>query len=118
MASESEGSSIAYKQQGLRADSEWPIDEMPAMPLDTGIAIVRVAAREASVSRGDLDTAILMQHRLAVQEADNKWQIQQSALKTEAANRFRTRAKGWAALITAAGGGAVVTLVVEHLLLT
>ena len=98
-------------------DSEWPINDMPAMPLQTGIAMVRMAAREMSVSRGGLDTASLIRRRLAAQEADNKWQIQKSVLKTEAANRFWLWAKGVAVLVSAFGGGSVVTLFVEHLLL-
>lgn len=97
--------------------SEWPIDEMPPMPLRVGIAMVSMASQELSILYGIMDQALDRQHRLAVQEADNKWQTLQSRLKTEAAKQFQVRAIGWAALGTAFGLGSVLTLVVQHLLL-
>ena len=99
------------------ANSEWPIDEMPAMPLKKGRVIVRIAARERLLRPGTNSHNFKIQHFLAVQEASNKWKKQQSELKTEAAKRFRIRAMGLSALIGAFGGGATVTLIIEHLLL-
>ena len=82
--------------------------------------MVRLASREL-LSRGmelhEIQT-LDRQHALAVQEAHNKWQLQQSRLRNEAANRFFVIAKGWAMLLAAAGGGSVITLLVEHVLLT
>lgn len=106
--------------RGFPANAEWAIDEMPALPLNVGLAMVRTAARELVGLHG-VDAGLVRQHRLAAQEADNKWQAQQSQRKNEAAQRFRIRAKGCAALASALGGGYVVgtvaTLVIEHLLL-
>lgn len=106
--------------RAFAAGSEWPISEVPPMPLRRGMVMVRLASREL-LSRGmelhEIQT-LDRQHALAVQEAHNKWQLQQSRLRNEAANRFFVIAKGWAMLLAAAGGGSVITLLVEHVLLT
>lgn len=94
---------------------EWPVDEIPPTPLRVGLAMVRMASRELLFRFGMIDEALERQHRLAVQEADNKWQALQSRLKTEAAERFWIWAKGGAALLAAAGGGSVVTLIIQRL---
>ena len=96
---------------------EWPIHEIPPMPLRVGVAMVRAASRELHFRYGIVDQALDRQHRFAVQEADNKWQAQQSRLKTEAAKQFQVRAIGWAALGGAFSLGSVLTLVTERLLL-
>ena len=98
------------------ANSEWPIDG-PAIPLKKGIAMVRIAARERHYVWGAVNPAIVMQQRLAVQAWDNKWQKQQSELKTEAAKRFQIRAQGWKALIGVLVGGPLILLLIEHFLL-
>ncbi len=99
-------------------DGEWPIGDMPAMPFKDGMNMLRVAFREQMFLRHkEANVDLLLQHKLAVREADNKWQIQKSVLKTEAANRFWLWARGVAVLVSAFGGGSVVTLLVEHLLL-
>ena len=98
-------------------DAEWPIDKMPAMPLSTGMRMVRVAFRELRYLHGKVNPSLLRQHVLAVRAAANKWEAEQSRLATEKANRFFTIAKGLAALGSAFGGGSIVTLLVEHLLL-
>lgn len=109
---------IGDSSRSFPANAEWTIGEMPAMPLDVGLAMVRWASMEQHIRYGEFDSALVMQHRLAVQEAANKWQAQQSQRKNEAAQRFFVRAKGWATLGFAFGGGSVITLVIEHLLLT
>ena len=86
--------------------------------MDVGLAMVRWASMEQHIRYGEFDSALVMQHRLVVQEAANKWQAQQSQRKNEAAQRFFVRAKGWATLGFAFGGGSAITLVIEHLLLT
>ena len=87
------------------------------MPLEKGLAMVRSAFTELYVSGGMVDQSILRQHITAAYEARRKWQIEQSWLKNEAAQRFRTRANGWKALLGALGVGSVITLLVEHVLL-
>ena len=100
----------------LDPNSEWPIDEMPAMPLRVGLAMVRMAMREVPPEHRRIAPAVMRQNRLAVQAADNKWRIQQSQLRNEAAARFRTRALGLAALAGASGAGSVLTMIIQHLL--
>ena len=111
------GSAIGDYSHSFPANEEWAIGEMPAMPLRVGLAMVRWASMEQQVRFLEFDTMLFWQHRLAVQEADNKWQTQQSQLKNEAAQRFFLSAKGWAILGFAFGGGSAITLVIEHLLL-
>ena len=81
--------------------------------------MVLSASRELSFRGMELERiqALDRQHSLAVQEAHNRWEIQQSRLRNEAAERFFLIAKGWAMLLAAAGGGSVITLLVEHVLL-
>lgn len=78
--------------------------------------MVLAASQELRVMFGMANRALDRQHMLAAIEADNKWQAQQSRLKTEAAQQFQVRAIGWAALGGAFGLGSILTLVVEHLL--
>jgi hypothetical protein len=100
---------------GLGAASPWPFDKMPPMPLEKGLAMVRSASRELYFPGGTVDPAIDRQHITAAYEAHRKWKSEQSRLAAEAADRFWVRAKGWAALIAAAGGGSVVTLIIQRL---
>ena len=100
---------------GLGAASPWPFDRMPPMPLEKGLAMVRSASTELYVLSGTVDQSIQRQHITAVYEAHRKWKTEQSRLATEAADRFWVRAKGLAALIIAAGGGSVVTLIIQRL---
>ena len=61
--------------RAFAAGSEWPISEVPPMPLRRGMVMVRLASREL-LSRGmelhEIQT-LDRQHALAVQEAHNKW---------------------------------------------
>ena len=79
----------------LPSDAEWPIDNMPAMPLSRGMRMVRVASRELRYLHGKVNPSLDRQHVLAVHEAARKWDAEQSRLATEKANRFFTIAKGW-----------------------
>ena len=79
--------------------------------------MVRVASRELRYLHGKVKPSLDIQHVLAVQAAAIKWNAEQSRLQTEKAHRFGIRAKGWAALGSAFGGGSIATLLVEHLLL-
>ena len=101
--------------------AEWSTDNIPAMPLWRGMAAASVASRENEFLYGIVNPSLDRQHRFVMLESANKWEAEQSRLATEKAHRFGIRAKGWAALIGAFGGGsftgAVVTLLVEHLLL-
>ena len=101
----------------LDANSERPIDEMPAMPLEKGMAMALMAIEEEYYVWASVDLTFIRRQFFAAQEADNKWQKLQSERDTEKANRFWIRARGWARLAAAFGGGSMVTLVIEHLLL-
>lgn len=100
-----------YQADGLAADSDWPIDMMPPMPFQKGLAMAVSSTTELYVHQGRLDQSLFRQHMLAVYESDRKWQAEQSRLKTEAAHRFRIRAAGWASLASAFGLGSIITLV-------
>lgn len=117
MLSDLEHHDMPHKPHGLPANAEWPIDQMAAMPLHTGMVMVRTAAIELPYAHGVDNLSLIRQHRNAVQEADLKWRIEESRLATEAAIRFRIRALGWAAMGIAFGGGSVIVLLVENLLL-
>ena len=103
---------MAITQDDMKADSEWPVDEMPAMPLAEGKRMVRIAMRELYFLYAAVDYALIRQHLLAVREADNKWRIQQAQLKTESAKRFRIIALGLATL----GGTSVIILIIRYFL--
>ncbi len=103
--------------RAFACDAEWPIDDMPPMSLEKGLAMVGWAGQELSIRYGVIDEALDRQHIAAAYAANSKYETQQSTLKTEAAQRFWIFARGWAVLISAVGGGSVVTLLVEHVLL-
>ena len=92
---------FASEVQGLAATSEWPLDRMPPMPLEKGLAMVISANNEMSICYGVMDMSLHRQHVLAAYESDRRWRADQSRLDTEVANRFGILATGWAKLASA-----------------
>ena len=106
---------VIEKAHGIAANSEWPLDRMPSMPLDKGLAMVRSATMEMTFYQGTIDQALDRQHVLAAYESARKWEAEQSRLNTEAAKRFRIRAAGWAKLRSAFGLGSIITFVIMYI---
>ena len=76
------------------SDAEWPIDNMPAMPLRRGMIMVRVASRELRYLHGKVKPSLARQHVLAVQVADNKWKAEQSRLAYREGSSFPHKSEG------------------------